>query len=130
MLNIVRHREIMAASMTLALVLALAGKAQAAAPQIAACPTILNSLYRDYEATRNLFARWGPNYEANPIIRQLGPDIYFGIWLIGIGAVCKESRWWRVASVVVWAVQTYFLNTHIPYGTTTGMPLLWLEIKW
>ena len=124
-----RHRGVVTI-VALALVLVLVGNAQAATVQIVACPTILNSLHRDYEATRNLFARWGPNYEANPIIRQLGPDIYFAAWMIGVSAICKESRWWRVAAVIVWAVQTYAVNTHIPYGTATGVPLLWFEVKW
>jgi hypothetical protein len=81
-----------------------------------ACPTILNSLHSDWQATRELFRRYGAQAEMNPVIRAIGPDIYFATWTIGVAALCKENSTWRYASVIIWAVQTWAVGTHYPLG--------------
>ena len=100
-----------------------------ASAQIAACPTILSSLHADWKATQGLFDRYGSGAEANPIVRAIGPDLYFAAWTIGAMATCKENRWWRAASVVVWAVQTWAVGTHERAGTVRGYPLLLFEVR-
>lgn len=113
-------------------ILAAALVAVAALPasaQIAACPTILSSLHADWRATQGLFDRYGSGMEANPIVRAIGPDLYFAAWTVGVMATCKESRWWRVASIVVWAVQTWAVSTHERTGTVRGYPLLMFEVR-
>lgn len=96
-----------------------------------ACPTILNSLERDWDATRNFFTMYGAHhYELNPIIRQIGPDLYFATWTIGISALCKETPTWRVISVLVWAAETFAVGSHLPWGTANGMPMLRFEVRW
>lgn len=93
-----------------------------------ACPTILNSLHRDWQATRQLFQRYGVTAEQNPLIRQIGPDIYFAIYALGVAAVCKETPTWDLVSIIFWVMHTAAVNTHIPLGTYQGPPLLLITI--
>src|SRR3990167_1841255 len=79
---------------------------------VMACPTIL-------------FTRYGPAYEANPVIRSIGPNTYFALGAGGVLLACQENRTWQRVSIVVWAVQTAAVNTHIPYGTAQTMPVLY-----
>lgn len=100
-----------------------------AEPTISSCRTILSSLHTDYAATKTLFERYGVTAEQNPIIRALGPDFYFVSWTVGLLATCRETTAWRVASVAIWAIQTFYVNTHISLGTAQGVPLLYFSIR-
>jgi len=107
------------------LVAFLVRPAAAAEVQIAACPTILSSLWTDWQNTRELL-RIPSSYETNPVIRALGPDLYFAS-LFGFLAVCRENRAWRVASVVLWVVQTYYVNAS---AEVRYVPLLFVTVRW
>ena len=98
-----------------------------------ACATMLSSLHADHMATRALFERYGPWAEANPVIRQVGPEPYFGFWyLVTATVACKAEergeRWPVVAAVVLWAVQTRTVSAHIPLGTAIIWPALWFKV--
>jgi len=124
-------RAVRVGLLTLALLLAVGvGPARAQSLQIAACPTILSSLVADHQATRELFRQYGPVREANPVVRALGPDLYFATWTFGVAALCKENTAWRVASVVIWAVQTWAVGTHERTGTVRTYPVLYLVFRW
>lgn len=96
---------------------------------IAPCQTILNSLLADWQATRVLFATYGPQMELNPIIRALGPDLYFATWSLGLAAICKENHVWQMASIIIWAVETTAVNTHVPLGTARSLPMFILVVR-
>ncbi len=102
--------------------------AYAAELTIISCPTILDSLHKDWRATQNLFARYGASAELNPVVRAVGPDLYFAIWTIGMAASCKENRRWQIISFVVWLIETWAVNTHHATGTVQGIPLLMIRI--
>ncbi len=93
------------------------------------CQTILNSLFADWQATRALFASYGPQMEVNPVIRMIGPDLYFATWSFGVAAICKENNFWQMASIVIWVVETYAVNTHTPLGTAQSAPLLMFVVR-
>jgi len=99
-----------------------------------ACATILHSLYVDHRATSTLFQRYGPAYEANPIIRQVGPDAYFGVLYLAVSTtVCPAERrgeaWPMLLAVAVWGVQTWAISTHEPWRTNVAGPPM-LFIRW
>lgn len=108
--------------------IAAPSEAHAADLTIMSCQTIIDSLHKDWRATQNLFARYGPSAELNPVVRAVGPDLYFAIWTIGMAALCKESRQWQFISLVVWLVETWAVNTHHATGTVHGIPLLMIQI--
>lgn len=97
-----------------------------------ACATIMTSLVSDWQATSNLFARYGPQYEINPIIRQVGPDAYFGTLVVGTALACRDNRpAWQVIAVGVWALQTWAVSTHEPFGTAPPLrPLLLFVVRY
>ena len=97
-----------------------------------ACLTILQSATVDLAATQALFARYGPAREANPIIRQVGPELYFGAGLVLYATTCREQDpGWAAYAVAFWAVETAAVNTHIPLGTAgAGPPLLFFTWSW
>jgi hypothetical protein len=101
---------------------------------VLACVTILSSLHADYVATNNLFSRYGPEYEANPIIRLVGPRVYFGALFVASLAVCRAEKrgetWPAVLALVTWSIQTWAVSTHEPLGTVREYPLLYLRITW
>lgn len=113
-----------------ALLVALLASPVEAGVQVAACPTILDSLYADWRATQNLMRWYGPAYEANPIVRMVGPDWYFGTLVLVSGAACRETPAWRWVAVGVWVVQTWAVNTHSPFGTVVRPPLLTFTARW
>jgi len=101
---------------------------------ILACATILSSLHADYVATSNLFAQYGPQHEANPIIRQVGPQLYFGILMVltattACQAERRGERWPALAAIVLWGAQTWAVSTHEPYGTAKVYPGLFFKIE-
>jgi hypothetical protein len=101
---------------------------------ILACATILSSLRADYVATSNLFAQYGPQYEANPIIRQVGPQTYFGaLMVVTATTVCQAEkrgeRWPMLLAVLTWGVQTWAVSTHEPYGTARVYPRIFFRIE-
>lgn len=102
--------------------------AHAADVAVVSCPTILNSLYQDWRATQGLITRYGPSAELNPVVRAVGPDTYFAVWTFGMAALCKENQQWQYASLVVWLVQTWAVNTHYASGTVQGIPLLMMTV--
>ncbi len=118
------RKEVMSVLVAVVVVASLAGQVQ-----VDACSTILNSLHADWVATRNLFVRYGPQYEANSVVRALGPDAYFGVLVIGSSLACRNTPGWRVAAVAVWAVQTWAVSTHEPFGTRQSIPLLYFVVK-
>lgn len=102
---------------------------------ILACATILHSLYADHVATANLFRYYGPAYEANNIIRQVGYDPYYlagyAVSMIPCSAEQRGEWWPKVLAVAVWGVQTWAVGTHGPYGTDrAGPPMLFFSIRW
>jgi hypothetical protein len=103
--------------------------AQAAEATVMACPTILDSLHKDWRATQDLVARYGASAELNPVVRAVGPDTYFGIWTFAMAALCKENQQWQYTSFFVWFVQTWAVNTHYATGTVEGIPLLTFQIN-
>ncbi len=92
------------------------------------CPTILDSLHKDWQATQDLMARYGPSAELNPLVRAVGPDAYFAVWTFGVAALCKENQQWQFISLVVWLVETWAVNTHHATGTIHSIPLLMIQI--
>lgn len=106
----------------------IASPANAANIRVAACSTILDSMHADWVATQNLMRWYGPAYEANPIVRSVGPDFYFGVLSLVSGATCRETPAWRWVAVGIWVVQTWAVNTHAPYGTAVRPPLI--TVRW
>jgi hypothetical protein len=101
---------------------------------ILACATILSSLHADYAATSNLFAQYGPQYETNPIIRQVGPQPYFGVLMvITATTVCQAEKrgekWPVVLAVLTWGVQTRYVSTHERYSTAINYPGLFFRVE-
>jgi len=101
---------------------------------ILACATILSSLHADYVATSNLFAQYGPQYEVNPVIRQVGPQTYFGTLMVMAAATACQAekrgeRWPVLLAVLTWGVQTWAVSTHEPYGTVRTYPGLFFRIE-
>ncbi len=103
--------------------------AHAAGATVIACPTILDSLHKDWRATQDLVVRYGPSAELNPLVRAVGPDTYFGIWTFAMAAQCQENQQWQTTSFFVWFVQTWAVNTHYATGTVEGIPLLMFQIN-
>jgi hypothetical protein len=103
--------------------------AHAANATVLACPTILDSLHKDWRATQELVTRYGPSAELNPVVRVVGPDIYFGIWTFAMAGQCQENQQWQTTSFFVWFVQTWAVNTHYATGTVEGIPLLMFQIN-
>ncbi len=96
-----------------------------------ACVTIATSLVADWQATNRLFSHYGPQYEANPIIRTIGPSPYFGVLTVATALTCRENDpGWAVAAVVLWAVQTWAVSTHEPYRTVVSYPVLVFHGRW
>jgi hypothetical protein len=67
--------------------------------------------------------------EANPVVRWIGPDLYFASWTFGMAAICKQNNFWKVASVILWGVETFAVNTHVPLGTAQSAPLLMFVVR-
>lgn len=109
-------------------ILAPAAVAQAAEMTTMSCPTIMDSLHKDWRATQDLMARYGPSAELNPVIRTMGADPYFGVWTLGMAALCKENQQWQFISFIVWLTETWAVNTHYATGTVQGFPLLMVQI--
>ena len=102
--------------------------AYAADIAVVSCPTILNSLYQDWQATQDLIALHGSSAELNPVVRAVGPDTYFAVWTFGMAGLCRENQQWQYISLVVWLIQTWAVNTHYSTGTVHGIPLLMMQI--
>jgi hypothetical protein len=103
--------------------------AHAANATVLACPTILDSLHKDWRATQELVARYGSSAELNPLVRGVGPDPYFGIWTVTMAGLCQENQQWQYTSFFVWLVQTWAVNTHTATGTVAGFPLFMVQIN-
>jgi hypothetical protein len=103
--------------------------AHAANTTVLACPTILDSLHKDWRATQELVVRYGSSAELNPVVRAVGPDPYFGIWTVAMAGLCKENQQWQYTSFFVWLVQTWAVNTHYATGTVEGIPLFMVQIN-
>jgi len=109
-------------------ILAPAAVAQAAEMTIMSCPTIIDSLHKDWRATQDLMTRYGPSQELNSVIRTVGTDAYFAVWTFGMAAFCKENQQWQFTSFIVWLTETWAVNTHYTTGTVQGFPLLMVQI--
>lgn len=122
---------------TKAVVISLATVVSLAQPALATtritldpCRTMVHSLYADWVATRNLIEKYGPQYEANAVIRAVGPNLYFPALIVVSVTMCRQNETWGIISIVVWAVQTWAVSTHEPFRTNTaGPPLLFVKIE-
>lgn len=102
------------------------------------CLTMLSSLYADHMATAQLFSDYGPAYEANPVIRQVGPHPYYAAWYLAVAVVaCRNEHDERlrplltVAALAMWAVQTWAVATHEPLRTNVaGPPVMYFAVRW
>lgn len=97
---------------------------------VLACSTMLTSLHADWQASSALVARYGVTVEANPIVRVLGADAYFGALTLITAATCREDPRWRWAAVGLWLIETWALNRHQAWGTYRMPALLFVEARW
>jgi len=84
------------------------------------CFTILNSIVADWVATHNLFAKYGPSYELNPIVRAMGPDFPVGMVTLFASQHCHSLPNWL--AVATWIVETSAVNAHLAFGTAVTLP--------
>ncbi len=92
------------------------------------CHTVLSSLVADWQATAALVARGLGALELNPVIRALGPDVYFGAGAIAAAGTC--GGWPPWAAAAYWILQTWAVNTHAATGTIVSWPLLVFGASW
>jgi len=92
------------------------------------CYTILNSIVADWVATHNLFAKYGASAEANPIVRQMGPDFPVGIVTLLASQHCHSLPNWL--AIATWAVETIAVNAHVAIGTAVTLPQIVFIWRW
>lgn len=102
--------------------------------EFSACRTILEALHTDWRATEALYGAGFGQYELNPVVRAVGPRPYFAAWVFATGTLCRETSAWRWASVAMFGVQTWAVNTHIsqPWARyyTGSPPMIYLTLRW
>ena len=89
------------------------------------CATLLHSFFLDWQATVQLLQL--PQYgrtvlEANQMIRQIGPDLYFGPIMLWTARHCGDLPWW--VTVGQWLLTNQALQGHVALGTATQLPYL------